>query len=103
MLLITTLQKVFGFYSSSILLQFLALLGVISCAAAQDDVSSDDIDETLLSRSNAASGWGIFICFVALLTEIVIIIMRFLNFGFIQNHLTVSLVVVSFLRFWNRG
>ena len=85
------------------MLQFLALLGVISCAAAQDDVSSDDIDETLLSRSNAASGWGIFICFVALLTEIVIIIMRFLNFGFIQNHLTVSLVVVSFLRFWNRG
>ena len=85
----------FGFYSSSILLQFLALLGVISCAASQDDVSNDDVDETLLNRSNAAAGWGIFLCFVALLTEMVIIVMRFLNFGFIQNHLTMSLIVVS--------
>lgn len=75
--------------------QGLAVIGIIACAAAQDDASDDDIDETLLARSNAAAGWGIFLCFLAFLTEIIIIVMRFLNFGFVQNHLTISLVVVS--------
>ena len=82
--------------SPCLLLQFLALLCLISCAAAQDDVSSDDVDEKLLDRSNAAAGWGIFLCFVALLTECIIVLMRFLNFGFVQNHLTISLIVVSY-------
>ena len=87
----------FHFYSLSLPLQLLVLVGIIACAAAQDDVSSDDIDEKLLERSNAASGWGIFLCFVALLTEGIIILMRFLNFGFIQQHLTLALIVVRMI------
>ena len=68
---------------------------MIACAAAQDDVSSDDVDDKLLDRSNAASGWGIFLCFVALLTEAVIILLRFLNCAFIQSFPKLSLIVVS--------
>lgn len=53
------------------------------------------MDDKLLDRSNAAAGWGAFLAFVCLLTEAVIIIMRFLNCGFVTHYLTVSIIVVS--------
>ena len=82
--------------SLPLLHQVLSLLCLIACAAAQDDVSSDDIDENLLNRSNAAAGWGIFLCFAALLTECAIILIRFLNLGLVQNHLTIAIIVVLY-------
>ena len=76
-------------------LQVLALVCLIACAAAQDDVSSDEVDDNLLDRSNAASGWGIFLCFIALLTESVFILLRFLGCGFIAISPRLSILVVS--------
>lgn len=76
-------------------LQVLALFALIACAASEDDTSDDDLDEALLKKSNAAAGWGIFLCFMAMLTESVIILMRFLNCGFISSFLTISMIVVS--------
>ena len=62
---------------------------------AEDDASHDDLDTGLLTRSNAAAGWGLFLCFVAMVTEVVIVLMRFLNCGFVSNFLTISMIVVS--------
>ena len=75
--------------------QVLALFCLIACAVAEDDASHDDLDTGLLTRSNAAAGWGLFLCFVAMVTEVVIVLMRFLNCGFVSNFLTISMIVVS--------
>ena len=52
------------------------------------------IDGDLDTRSDAAAGWGIFLCFIAMVIQGVIIVMRFLNFDFTQNYLKVSQIVV---------
>lgn len=76
--------------------QILALLALIACSSAQTSVSDIPPDATSLApRSDAAAGWIIFVAFFAILLEVFVVVMRFLNVQIINANITYFLIAVS--------
>ena len=75
--------------------------GLAIAALIAGSVGQNNTDQSLLSgldlqdRSNAASGWIIFVSIVVMLYEAVVIVTRFCNFGFISKNIQLFLVIVS--------
>jgi hypothetical protein len=76
--------------------QILALIALIAGASAQNSVDIFEGSANNLSVStDAAGGWLIFVSFWVMLYQAIVIVQRFLNFGIINNAITIFLVIVS--------
>ena len=74
--------------------QILALIALIAGAASQSSVDGFTNDN-LPATTDAAAGWLIFVSFWVMLYQVIVIVQRFLNFGIVNNAITIFLVIVS--------
>ena len=76
--------------------QVLALIALIACASAQGNVNDVPPEaSSLVPKSDAAAGWIIFVAFFAIILEVAVIVLRFLNVGIINSNITLFLIAVS--------
>jgi uncharacterized membrane protein len=81
-------------------LQLLSLCLIISASVNQVALSdlpefSESTDPANIGLTRSAAGWLIFVGVIALLYELVVIILRFLNVGPIHNNMKLVAVVVG--------
>ena len=92
-------------------LQILSFIGIIVAAVALDDLNEDydELDEVLNLRepsgdwdwedtanlAKSACGFLIFVSFLVLVIEGLMIALRFLNFGIVDKYITIFVIVVS--------
>ena len=74
--------------------QILALIALIAGASSQSSVDNFT-DSNLPASTDAAGGWLIFVSFWVMLYQVIVIVQRFLNFGIINNAITIFLIIVS--------
>ena len=65
--------------------------GAFTALDADNNISLDD-------RSKAAGGWLLFISIICAIYEVFVIVVRFLNFGIVNDHFTIVAIVV---RLWS--
>ena len=74
--------------------QILALITLIAGSSAQSSVDGFTNDDLPVS-TDAAGGWLIFVSFWVMLYQVIVIVQRFLNFGIVNNAITIFLIIVS--------
>jgi hypothetical protein len=77
-------------------MQILALIALIAGASAQSSIEGFSNNDLIVS-TDAAGGWLIFVSFWVMLYQAIVILQRFLNFGIINNAITIFLIIVSLL------
>ena len=75
------------------------VLAIITIGAGASSQSSLDIFDRanfpLPGKTDAAGGWLIFVSFWVMLYQVIVILQRFLNFGIINNNITLFLILVT--------
>ena len=74
--------------------QVLALLVIISGGSSQSSAGELPPD-SMRDQTSGAGGWLIFVGFVAIVLEIIVVVIRFLNISVINSNITTFLIVVS--------
>ena len=75
--------------------QVLAIITIGAGASSQSSVDVFQNNHPLPRNTDAAGGWLIFISFWVMLYQVIVILQRFLNFGIINNNITLFLILVS--------